>query len=301
MKTREYQDAASSGALDSLAEFRNNNLQSNLFDQRDISKMQEYGYEKLPSAIKSRIDWLIEAKKSYTSDKSTYNALRDQVDSAKKAVGAGGQPITTLLAEYKKASDKDKPNTSFGKILSKKLLTEDKVQEFLNSWNKIKNMASLSFDYKRDLASFGYHNSGDLATFLYDKGIDIPANIAQLNREYIGYQKGVFNPDWVTRYAAKGGMIMPQKFLAGGFARGTDTIPAMLTPGEFVVSQPAVKSFGVDNLKSINSGTYGGDSVYNYSVNVNVANSGANANDIARTVMAQIKQIDSQRIRSNVL
>jgi TP901 family phage tail tape measure protein len=98
-----------------------------------------------------------------------------------------------------------------------------------------------------------------------------------------------------------GGMVMPQRFLAGGFARGTDTIPAMLTPGEFVVSQPAVKSFGVDNLKSINSGTYGGDSVYNYSVNVNVANSGANANDIARTVMAQIKQIDSQRIRSNVL
>jgi hypothetical protein len=100
---------------------------------------------------------------------------------------------------------------------------------------------------------------------------------------------------------AMGGMVMPQRFLAGGFARGTDTIPAMLTPGEFVVSQPAVKSFGVDNLKSINSGTYGGDSVYNYSVNVNVANSGANANDIARTVMAQIKQIDSQRIRSNVL
>ena len=100
---------------------------------------------------------------------------------------------------------------------------------------------------------------------------------------------------------AKGGMVMPKRFVEGGFAVGTDTIPAMLTPGEFVVSQPAVKSFGVDNLKSINSGTYGGDSVYNYSVNVNVANSGANANDIARTVMAQIKQIDSQRIRSNVL
>jgi len=300
MKTKEYQDAASSGALDSLAEFRNNNLQTNLFDQRDILKMQEYGYQKLPSAIKSRIDWLIEAQKSYTSDKSTYNALRDQVDSAKKAVGAGGQPITTLLAEYKKASEKDKPNTSFGKMLSRKLLTEEKAQEFLNLWNKIKNMASLAFDYKKELASFGYHNQGDLAAFLDSNNVDIPRDIATRNREYIGYKSGVFNPDWVTKYA-KGGMVMPKRFVEGGFAVGTDTIPAMLTPGEFVVSQPAVKSFGVDNLKSINSGTYGGDSVYNYSVNVNVANSGANANDIARTVMAQIKQIDSQRIRSNVL
>ena len=94
---------------------------------------------------------------------------------------------------------------------------------------------------------------------------------------------------------------MPQRFVDGGFAIGTDTVPAMLTPGEFVVSQPAVKKFGVDNLKSINSGTYGGDSVYNYSVNVNVANTGANPNEIAQTVMAQIRQIDSQRIRSNNL
>jgi hypothetical protein len=56
-------------------------------------------------------------------------------------------------------------------------------------------------------------------------------------------------------------------------------------------------------MGAMNSGNAAvlGDSVYNYSVNVNVANTGANPNDIARTVMAQIRQIDSQRIRSNVL
>ena len=96
-------------------------------------------------------------------------------------------------------------------------------------------------------------------------------------------------------------MVVPRRFVEGGFAVGTDTVPAMLTPGEFIVSQPAVKSFGADNLKAINSGTYGGNSVYNYSVNVSVSNAGANANDIAQTVIAQIKQIDSQRIRSNNL
>jgi TP901 family phage tail tape measure protein len=96
--------------------------------------------------------------------------------------------------------------------------------------------------------------------------------------------------------AASGGMIMPKYFAAGGFSMGTDIVPAMLTPGEFIVSQPAVRNFGVDNLKSINNGTYDNGSVYNYSVNVSVR-SGANADEIARNVMTQIKQIDSQRVR----
>ena len=37
--------------------------------------------------------------------------------------------------------------------------------------------------------------------------------------------------------------------------RGTDTVPAMLTPGEFVMSRSAVKRVGVDNLHAMNSGT----------------------------------------------
>lgn len=97
-----------------------------------------------------------------------------------------------------------------------------------------------------------------------------------------------------------GGTVMPKHFVAGGFATGTDTVPAMLTPGEFIISQPAVKDFGISNLKAINNGTYAqdGNSVYNYSVNVNVS-SNSNPNEIARTVISQIRQIDSQRIRSN--
>jgi hypothetical protein len=70
----------------------------------------------------------------------------------------------------------------------------------------------------------------------------------------------------------------------------------MLTPGEFVVSKFAVKDFGVDRLKSINSGTYDGGSVYNYSVSVNVK-SDANPDEIANSVMTQIKQIESRRLR----
>jgi peptidoglycan hydrolase CwlO-like protein len=100
-------------------------------------------------------------------------------------------------------------------------------------------------------------------------------------------------------YARKssGGMIMPKYFASGGSPRGTDVVPAMLTPGEFVMSKYAVSNYGVDKMKAINTGTYEGEKVYNYNLSVNVK-SDANPDDIARVVMTQIKQIDSQRIRT---
>jgi TP901 family phage tail tape measure protein len=103
----------------------------------------------------------------------------------------------------------------------------------------------------------------------------------------------------IVKYLRMGGML-PYKSEGGSIFKpmGTDTVPAMLTPGEFVVRRRAVSNFGLDKLNAINTGTYSGESVYNYSVNVNVK-SDANPDEIARNVMTQIKRIDSQRIRSN--
>ena len=92
-------------------------------------------------------------------------------------------------------------------------------------------------------------------------------------------------------------MVKPKYFSIGGAARGTDTVPAMLTPGEFVMSKYAVNSYGVDKMKAMKSGSYEGEKVYNYNLSVNVK-SDANPEDIARVVMTQIRQIDSQRIRT---
>jgi TP901 family phage tail tape measure protein len=114
---------------------------------------------------------------------------------------------------------------------------------------------------------------------------------------------------------ASGGLVSkvkPSYFSDGGLARGTDTVPAMLTPGEFIMSRSAVDNFGVDNLKAINSGqalqgaasnsqTSIGDSVYNsnsYSISVNVS-SNSDANGIAQAVMSQIERIDAQRMRGS--
>ena len=102
-----------------------------------------------------------------------------------------------------------------------------------------------------------------------------------------------------TKKKYMGGMI--KKFASGGFAVGTDTVPAMLTPGEFIVSKFAVDKFGVDNLKAINNGENPmSGSVYNYNLSVNVK-SDANANEIANTVMMKIRQVESQKIRGNRL
>jgi hypothetical protein len=97
-------------------------------------------------------------------------------------------------------------------------------------------------------------------------------------------------------YLSTGG-IVPKYFATGGLSRGTDTIPAMLTPGEYVIRKSAVDALGVGALNNINSGRSSSNSVYNYSLSVNVDGTSANANDIARMVMSEIKKVDQQRIR----
>jgi hypothetical protein len=99
-------------------------------------------------------------------------------------------------------------------------------------------------------------------------------------------------------YYPMGGLI-PYMSVGGPFKTiNTDSVPAMLTPGEFVIRKSAVDKFGVKNLESINNRTFDGSSVYNYNLSVNVS-SMSDPNAIAQTVMAQIRKVESQRIRSN--
>ncbi len=104
-----------------------------------------------------------------------------------------------------------------------------------------------------------------------------------------------FSSNWTGK--SSGGLI-PKYLAAGGFAKGTDIVPAMLTPGEFVMSKYAVDTYGVDRMKAINSGSDNSSAVYNYELVVNVK-SDANASDIANTVMAKIKQVDDMRLKGN--
>jgi hypothetical protein len=102
-------------------------------------------------------------------------------------------------------------------------------------------------------------------------------------------------PEW-----ANGGLVIP-RFKTGGYVgmmpKFADGGLANLHQGEYVFQKSAVDRIGLKNLNAMNQGdTISGDSVYNYNINVNVK-SDANANQIADTVLRQIKQIDSQKLR----
>jgi TP901 family phage tail tape measure protein len=109
---------------------------------------------------------------------------------------------------------------------------------------------------------------------------------------------GVYNGSTFIppQYKSMGGII--KHFSMGGFAKGTDTVPAMLTPGEFVMSKYAVDSHGVDTMRAMNKGQSTGGAVYNntYALTVN-ARTDANPNDIAQAVMSTIKRVDDRRIK----
>ena len=61
-------------------------------------------------------------------------------------------------------------------------------------------------------------------------------------------------PDVNVEHDSRGGEVPTQYYAKGGFTKkGTDTIPAMLTPGEFVIKKKAVEKVGVPFLKKINS------------------------------------------------
>jgi TP901 family phage tail tape measure protein len=62
-----------------------------------------------------------------------------------------------------------------------------------------------------------------------------------------------------SRFLANGGSV--KSYMAdGGSPLGSDTVPAMLTPGEFVVKRPMVNKYGTDMLNKINSGSFGNSS-----------------------------------------
>jgi hypothetical protein len=103
---------------------------------------------------------------------------------------------------------------------------------------------------------------------------------------------------------ANGGLVNVPKFKNGGMFRTgyAGGGLAMLHDKEFVMNPGAVKEYGANNLKAMNNGTYNNGSVYNsYGVNINVGGSNSDANDIARTVIREIKKIDSQQIRSTAI
>jgi hypothetical protein len=162
------------------------------------------------------------------------------------------------------------------------------IKKINDKWVQAQNM-------RKALIQMGY-SSRELESVLGPNGLTTPKSVALVNGG-MGYSTKLIDKIYSAAHYAMGGLVA-KGYADGGPIYGTDTISAMLTPGEFVMKKSAVESIGVDKLSAMNNGTSAGESVYNYSITVN-ATGNMDANELARKVMEQIKQVDSQRMRSN--
>lgn len=90
-------------------------------------------------------------------------------------------------------------------------------------------------------------------------------SLPDLKKMKAGYQEGEFilpsGSSFKITSAAKdanGQYQIAVEMLAKGGKVGTDTVPALLTPGEFVINKQSAQSFGYNNLKKINRYADGG-------------------------------------------
>ena len=127
------------------------------------------------------------------------------------------------------------------------------------------DMTPVGTDYGNEVVN-GFKNAvanmpsaiSSVASSLYDYSSSFEQAGTSLGNSFAdSFNSAVSNidvPDVNVEHDSRGGEVPTQYYAKGGFTKkGTDTIPAMLTPGEFVVSRKAVERVGVPFLRKINS------------------------------------------------
>lgn len=216
-----------------------------------------------------------------------YNSTPVAVKNAQAAVVSNAAAAAASVAADKAATDAIVGATTDAK-LDEQIATLTELRNTTDPGTGINFLLKEHIDtLKDDTSTFSNIPVVDERTKLQAMGVfDTPAAV---------YTSG---GGFFDRFKAKGGLIDPVKFAKGGFAKGTDTVPAMLTPGEFIMSKYAVDSYGLDTMRKINNGDSFGGAVYNntYALTVN-AKTDANPNEIAQAVMSTIKNVEGRRIR----
>jgi hypothetical protein len=192
------------------------------------------------------------------------------------------------------------------------------------------------FNWFRDLPGHVRGWFGNIGNIISSSVVGaINGAIRSMRNFSISFPRSVFGIPVPSGIAGRGfspfSGLRELRFAQGGLVPGlgnTDSVSALLTPGEFVIKKDSVQKYGVELLKMLNEGTLTPDlsgptfdmaglespsssvssstksasSVYNnsYSISVNVK-SESDPDQIARTVVDQINRVDSQRIRGNRL
>jgi hypothetical protein len=272
------------------------------------------GYmDKLPAAVTSRLNAIKNSNADFIADQNNLKTFKTKIDNIKNKFTGTAQDyknksVYEMWQNYKATNDKLKPKTAWGQLLAGGADPEGYLNAAKEMVKKFSNMDV----YRTNLREAGYTTEKlqEAGLLGYGNGQTVDTVDDFKNHQMFRDRKAHAEPkqsnvdadnisNFANKFYASGGMVIPKGYTIGGGIYGTDTVPAMLTPGEFVVRKAAVDSIGIDKLNAMNSGTSMSDCVYNYSITVN-ANS-SDANDIADAVLRQIKRVDSQRLRSNVL
>jgi hypothetical protein len=234
--------------------------------------------EKLPADLKKVLEVIKTINSSFSSDLATMNKVRGAYVTARGEQGYGDKPIDTAVWNIDEIKTKNPKAYALIKPLHDNYLAQKKIMD-----EKAKQGARA-----RALIKGAGYDPNDFK-FYFGEG----ENLADNSGKGSLYNE---KADYTTWKGYATGGLVSSKFAQKKFSMGTDTVPAMLTPGEFVMNKFAVQSHGIGKMQAMNNGQAAGDSVYNYSISVNVK-SESNPDEIARTVIAQIKSVDAQKMR----
>ena len=182
---------------------------------------------------KSRTRYIADIKVSGFKKSKTFN---DQVKSIQDRANNAGKELAETIGKDKlidQSSVISKLGTATGQLFENYVLTaagkkspKNNIFDIEKSNSKLKELTSQSVVGLTDIKkTYNQPNADDVA------------------RKAVNHWKKL------------GGL--PEKFASGGSV-GTDTVPALLTPGEFVVNKESAQAFGYGNLHKINKYASGG-------------------------------------------
>jgi hypothetical protein len=204
---------------------------------------------------------------------TTATATKETVNGLIAAKEAGGKTLMTFVKEH-----------------SNELMVNGKSFDYLNSLNQVKQ--GLASQDVTGLFSKGVAGSRQLTSLLQQQGFQAATKAAGsgfLTNTFKAATTNVssmFNSN--RRRQQKGGLV---GFNNGGFvpygSRLSDTIPALLTGGEYVMNNTAVKKYGLGTMSSMNAGAYqegGSTDTTNNKTNNNATNIAINIDKSGKSV-----------------
>jgi hypothetical protein len=211
-------------------------------------------------------------------------------DNAFRLNAAGLQTIWELQKQYGWAVD-DSTQAMLDQAEAQGLIGAEFQDTNLQMLDAMKDMAASlrsiaeGFGFVSDAAK---KTGGDIDDALHPR--EVPVVFTYPDGESPGgpwNEGGPWGPGGNPNGYAMGGIVRPRYLSTGWTPRGTDTVPAMLTPGEGVLSRRGMRALGRLN----DGGGSGGGNTINITVNGVVGNE----REVSRMIMAQV--IDGMRGR----